>query len=102
MAESFGRLRAASQRRAGRLLPGPLPAARPSHAHLIPSVEYDSPLPWEVEYTDEFAEWWRRRGGQRQVLEEFVPLADDLYSEHLEELRKEGLIECVDAIHSAN
>ena len=31
--------------------------------------------------------------GNDRFYEEFVPLADDLYSEHLEELRKEGLIE---------
>ena len=120
-------------------------------------------MPWDVEYTDEFGEWWLElsegqqeavaarvellmehgpnlpfpysssiRGARHGVLrelrvqsrgrpirvfyafdprrtsilliggdktgndrfyEEFVPLADDLYSEHLEELRKEGLIE---------
>lgn len=37
-------------------------------------------MPWEVEGNDRFCE-------------EFVPLADGLYDEHLEELRKEGLIE---------
>ena len=31
--------------------------------------------------------------GNDRFYEEFVPLADDLYSEQLEELRKEGLIE---------
>ena len=120
-------------------------------------------MPWEVEYTDEFGEWWLAlsegqqeavaarvellmehgpnlpypyssgiRGSRHGVLRElrvqsrgrpirvfyafdprrtsilliggdktgndrfyeaFVPLADGLYDEHLEELRKEGLIE---------
>ena len=45
---------------AGRVLPGPRPPARPSHLHMIPSVEYSSRMPWEVEDTDEFGEWWRR------------------------------------------
>ena len=40
--------------------------------------------------------------GSDRGFEEFVPLADDLYDEHLDELRKEGLIECVDAIRLAN
>ena len=31
--------------------------------------------------------------GSDRGFEEFVPLADDLYDEHLDELRKEGLIE---------
>ena len=31
--------------------------------------------------------------GNDRFHEEFVPLADDLYDEHLDELRKEGLIE---------
>lgn len=37
-------------------------------------------MPWEIE-------------GNDRSHEEFVPLADGLYDEHLEELRKEGLIE---------
>ena len=31
--------------------------------------------------------------GNDRFYEEFVPVADNLYDEHLEELRKEGLIE---------
>ena len=31
--------------------------------------------------------------GNDRFYEEYVPVADDLYDEHLEELRKEGLIE---------
>ena len=120
-------------------------------------------MPWEVEYTDQFGEWWRnlsenehdatvarvellaelgpnlpypyssdvrgsRHGRMRELrvqqagrpirifyafdpkrtailliggdktvnhrfYQEYVPLADDLYDEHLEELRTEGLIE---------
>ena len=119
-------------------------------------------MPWEVEYTDEFGEWWQelsegqqdavaagvellmehgpnlpypyslgirssRHGVMRELraqsggrplrvfyafdprrvsilliggdktgndrfYEEYVPVADNLYDEHLEELRKEGLI----------
>ena len=86
MAECLGRLRADSPRTgAGRLLPGSLRPAGPSHLHLIPSVEYHSSMPWEVEFTDEAA--------NDSFHEEFVPLADDLYDEHLDELRKEGVIE---------
>ena len=31
--------------------------------------------------------------GNDRFYEEYVPVADDLYDQHLEELRKEGLIE---------
>lgn len=120
-------------------------------------------MPWEVEYTDEFAQWWNgltqeqqdavvsrvellmergpslpypyssairssRHGGMRELraqsagyplrvlyafdprrtsilliggdktgndrfYEEYIPRADELYDEHLRELRREGLIE---------
>ena len=64
-------------------------------------------VPWEVEYTDEFKKWWQAlaEGQQDDVAarvelladdrfyEEYVPVADDLYDEHLDELRQEGLIE---------
>lgn len=33
------------------------------------------------------------KGGNDRFYEEYVPVADDLYDEHLEELRREGLIE---------
>ena len=131
--------------------------------HLIPYLEYNTRMPWEVEYTDEFGQWWQelsegqqdavaarvellmehgpnlpypyssdirssrhgvmrelrvQRGGRPlrvfyafdprrtsilliggdktgndRFYDEYVPVADDLYDEHLEELRKEGLIE---------
>ena len=31
--------------------------------------------------------------GNDRFYQEYMPIADDLYDEHLEELRKEGLIE---------
>ena len=31
--------------------------------------------------------------GNDRLYQEYIPMADDLYDEHLEELRKEGLIE---------
>lgn len=43
-------------------------------------------MSWEVEYTDEFEEWWF-------TLTENVPVADRLYDEHLNELKREGLID---------
>lgn len=33
------------------------------------------------------------KSGNDRFYEEYVPVADDLYDEHLEELRREGLIE---------
>ena len=130
---------------------------------MIPYQEYNGVMAWEVEYTDEFGQWWSdltedqqdavasrvellmergpnlpypyssdvggsRHGRMRELraqqagrpirvfyafdprrtsilliggdktgndrfYEEYVPVADDLYDEHLEELRKEGLIE---------
>ena len=35
-------------------------------------------MTWDVEYTDEFGKWWGSL------------IADRLYSEHLEQLRREG------------
>ena len=93
-------------------------------------MEYNAPIPWEVEYTDEFGQWWHKlsegqqdavaarvellmehgpnlpypyrrtsiliiggdKTGNDRFYEEYVPVADDLYDEHLEELRKGGLI----------
>ena len=143
------------------------PASPPKSAihplHLIPYLEYNVRMPWDVEYTDEFGQWWQgllesqqdavaarvellmeygpnlpyphssdvrssRHGVMRELrvqsggrpirvfyafdprrtsilliggdktgndrfYEEYVPVADGLYDEHLEELRKEGLIE---------
>ena len=130
---------------------------------MIPYAEYNRDMAWEVEYTDQFGQWWRdlsedqqdavasrvellmehgpnlpypyssdirgsRYGRMRELraqrvgrairvlyafdprrtsilliggdktgndrfYQEYVPIADDLYDEHLEELRKEGLIE---------
>ncbi len=67
-------------------------------------------MKWDVEYTDEFGGWWggltegeqesvrasvRLWGGEKtgkdRWYEEYVPIADRLYDEHLETLRKEGL-----------
>ena len=55
----------------------------------------------EVEYTDELKRWWQTLFESQQdtvtarveLLEEYVLVADALYDEHLEELRKEGLLE---------
>jgi len=33
------------------------------------------------------------KGGDDRFYEEFVPIADRLYDEHLDELKKEGLID---------
>ena len=33
------------------------------------------------------------KSGNDRFYEEYVPIADDLYDEHMDELRKEGLIE---------
>ena len=56
-----------------------------SFLHYIPKTEYNARMSWEAEYTDEFGAWW-------QTLSERQQDADDLYDEHLEELRREGLI----------
>ena len=93
-------------------------------------------MPWEVEYTDQFGDWWQElterdqdavtvmrelraqsagrplrvlyafdprrtsilliggdKTGNDRFYEEYVPRADDLYDEHLRELRREGVIE---------
>ena len=58
-------------------------------------------MAWEVEFTDQFGRWWHELSeGQQdavaarvELLEEYVPVADALYDERLEELRKEGLLE---------
>lgn len=43
-------------------------------------------MTWEIEYTDEFGEWWAGLGEDEQE-----SVADRLYDEHLEQLKKEGL-----------
>ena len=69
-------------------------------------------MSWQVEFTDEFEEWWislteaeqisvdasvRLLGGDKtgdtNWYERNVPIADSLYDAHLEELKREGLID---------
>jgi hypothetical protein len=48
-------------------------------------------MAWEVEYTDEFEQWWNALSEAEQIsLDASVSLL--LYGEHLERLRKEGLL----------
>jgi len=54
-------------------------------------------MSWNVEYTDEYGEWWNllnggNKTGNNRWYKEFVPKADRLYDEHLKELKQEGLI----------
>ncbi|MCL5969803.1 MAG: hypothetical protein M1359_11385 [Betaproteobacteria bacterium] len=70
-------------------------------------------MTWDIEYTDEFGRWWNTLteaeqvslaasvqflliGGDKTADERWyevnIPVADRLYDEHLDELRKEGLI----------
>ena len=135
---------------------------RAGYDGIIPLWEYNGPMPWQVEYTDQFKEWWyslneaqqedlaatvellMERGptlpypyssgiatsrhshmrelrtqsggeplrtfyafdprrvsilliggiktGNDRFYEEYVPIADTLYDDHLEELREEGII----------
>ncbi len=37
---------------------------------------------WDIDYTDQFHRWYDR----------YVPIADNLYDTHLDELRNEGLL----------
>ena len=46
-------------------------------------------MAYDVEYTDEFGAWWAGLSEAEQV---FVPIADNLYDQHLAELKKEGLL----------
>ena len=58
-------------------------------------------MSWEVEHTDEFGQWWQTLFESQQdavaarveLLEEYVPVADALYHERREELRKEEWLE---------
>jgi len=43
---------------------------------------------WDIEFTDEFGRWW----DTLPMVDQAVLEADRLYDEHLETLRKEGLI----------
>ncbi|BAO84054.1 uncharacterized protein conserved in bacteria [Serpentinimonas maccroryi] len=70
-------------------------------------------MTWDIEYTDEFGRWWNTLteaeqvslaasvqflliGGDKTADERWyevnIPVADRLYDERLDELRKEGLI----------
>ena len=61
---------------------------------------YICTMSWDVEYTNEFGDWWgtlseaeqESLAASVQLLDIHVPVADRLYEEHLEQLRKEGLI----------
>jgi hypothetical protein len=47
---------------------------------------------WEVEFTDQFGEWWDTLTvSEQQSIDaaEMIPLADRLFDEHLAELEKE-------------
>ncbi len=58
-------------------------------------------MPWDVEYTDEFGDWWASLTQDEQaslaatvqLLEVNVPIADRLYDQHLVQLRREGEID---------
>lgn len=50
---------------------------------------------WEVEYTDQFEQWWAtlavdQRSRTSVAVDLLIP--DDLYDQHLADLRDEGLI----------
>jgi len=53
---------------------------------------------WNVEYTNEFGDWWRLLTEREQedidnrFYKRMIPVADRLYDEYIDELRKEGLI----------
>ena len=47
----------------------------PPPLHLIPYSEYNTPIPWEVEYTDEFGQWWQQLSeGQQDAVDARVEL----------------------------
>jgi hypothetical protein len=43
-------------------------------------------MTWEVEYTDQFGEWWDTLQAEEQEAITVVPIADDLYDDHLREI----------------
>ena len=65
-------------------------------------------MAWEVEFTEEFGSWWETltddqqddvahcvellgdKTGDDRWYDKSVPVADRLYDQHLEELKKEG------------
>lgn len=51
----------------------------------MPLPNYILSMRWEIEYTD--------KTGNKRWYEINVPIADRLYDEHVEQLRKEGLID---------
>jgi hypothetical protein len=56
----------------------------------IPLMEYSVQMAWDVEHTDEFAEWYHGLSEAQQ--ERMVPIADQLYDLYIAEIRNEGLI----------
>jgi len=42
-------------------------------------------MEWDVEYTNEFENWWNSLSEGEQ---KFIPVADKLYDEHLKEISK--------------
>lgn len=59
-------------------------------------LSYTGTMPWEIEYTDEFAQWWGTLTAKEQdgidpgvlLLQEQGPA--QLYDDHLVTLRREG------------
>lgn len=45
-------------------------------------------MPWTIEYTDECGD----KTGNDRFYDAYIPIADRLYDEYLEELRREGLL----------
>jgi hypothetical protein len=47
---------------------------------------------WSVEYTDEFEYWWESldEDEQESWYDTYVPLADRIYDEHIQALKKEN------------
>ena len=58
---------------------------------------------WNVEYTDQFEAWWltlsmdeqsavtgNKERRWQEWCQDFIPIADTLYDEHLDEIRQQG------------